>query len=754
MTLSRDSVCRRLCALGVRKPIVHSILNQVDTWVRSSGPEWTVERLKALKLDLVKLISGQNDLTPWISRHSDGCPKGAFRSFFKREIEAGKRELQLLSSTEPVSNRSRKLHRISVGRQKTLMVLMLYTSFVAKRATEKQLAKFYSSVQKDPIPKTPEHFYFLRLMRERISQEACVATNYTRPLTPEEREAGKGIISFRPSTLDDFTPGNTSVPLPRSGSVKETEWCKWFVRHAVDSPVPDLYPRHSKYAFSGMLDELSGVFELDRQGRLWVDKDKTKLSVDPAYHVPPCEEGDSPIHMPHVIDPRRSEFMGRIGFIQEPGFKLRAVANPNRIIQLALEPLKKGLLNSLEMSFGSLSVRRSDFTTDQSAGVNVVQGWLREGKIVHCVDLSDATNHFPLSLQVAAVESFFQTCFSKPEQQETKRRMNDYINLWESASKGLWEDRVHPEGVRWGVGQPLGLGPSFPAFAFTHNLLLSSLRREHGGEFAVLGDDVAIAGDSLHQAYRHCLKMLDCPVSEHKCLSSSRAAEFAGKVITRDAILSGYKWREVSDHSFLDHCRLLGQKSAQVLRPLQRAIYRLISEIPVELGGLGHNPRGKTLYSRILDNWSTIEMLNTTTQNEVKVVRANSQLNALRIQLGPLAKGYGITPISHCATQLLLDVGKPNIEIQPTRLDEGRLRWILELRDCAPTTPLKFEQEKESQIQFLKQLRKKIKLFSSRRESRDPRGPSQLEVLQRKLEINLKPTTPEPVHKKPRSRRR
>jgi hypothetical protein len=446
--------------------------------------------------------------------------------------------------------------------------------------------------------------------------------------------------------------------------------------------------------------------------------------------------------------------MGRIGFIQEPGFKLRAVANPNRIIQLALDPLKRGLLNSLELSFGSCSVRRSDFTTDQSAGVNIVQGWLRQGKIVHCVDLSDATNHFPLSLQVAAVTSYLDTCFSKPEWQEYRQRNRDYINLWESASKGLWEDKFHPEGIRWGVGQPLGLGPSFAAFAFTHNVLLSSLRKEHGGDFAVLGDDVAITGDALHQAYRHCLKMMDCPVSEHKCLSSSRAAEFAGKVITRDAILSGYKWREVSDRSFLDHCRLLGQKSAQVLRPMQRAIYRLISEIPTELGGLGHNPKGKTLQTRIVENWSTIEMLNTTTQNEVKVVRANSQLNALRIQLGPLAKGYGITPISHCATQLLLDVGKPNIEVQPSRLDQGRLRWILELRDCALTTPIKFEQEKEEQVKFFRFLKKKIDFYSSRRESRDPRGPSQLEVLQRKLELNLKPTTPEPVHSKPRSRRR
>jgi hypothetical protein len=35
--------------------------------------------------------------------------------------------------------------------------------------------------------------------------------------------------------------------------------------------------------------------------------------------------------------------IGKIGFIQEPGYKLRAVANPNRVYQLSLEPMAEQL---------------------------------------------------------------------------------------------------------------------------------------------------------------------------------------------------------------------------------------------------------------------------------------------------------------------------------------------------------------------------------------------------------------------------
>lgn len=83
---------------------------------------------------------------------------------------------------------------------------------------------------------------------------------------------------------------------------------------------------------------------------------------------------------------------GRIGLIQEKGLKARVVAMPGLLIQSILKPLNGFLLN----------ICRSapwDYTHDQSAGVIPAQEALGQGKTVHCVDLSSATDRFPYQWQ-------------------------------------------------------------------------------------------------------------------------------------------------------------------------------------------------------------------------------------------------------------------------------------------------------------------------------------------------------------------
>jgi hypothetical protein len=440
--------------------------------------------------------------------------------------------------------------------------------------------------------------------------------------------------------------------------------------------------------------------------------------------------------------------VGRISFIQEPGYKLRAVANPNRVLQLALEPLKVGVLHILEYTYGQYAKDRTDFTTDQQLGISKVQSWLQNDQVVHSVDLSDATNNFPLTLQLKymrlmndtfhEVGSFHHECFE------------DYLQVWQKVSTSTWEMKGLQGGIRWSVGQPLGLGPSFPIFALSHNMLLDSLTQKHGGNFVVLGDDVAIVGDDLHKAYRSALVTLDCPVSEHKCLSSDRCAEFAGKVITKDATLNGYKWKQVSDHSFLDHCKLLGQKSARVLRPQQRKVFNLIAEIPEELGGLGFNPKGKTWSQRVDENQATIDLLSTTTEKEIPVVRARSQVDALRTKLAMRIRDpVGCRNHPDYPTTNLSDV-QP-LKIQPSRLGEGELRYILELKNYARSTPIKVPQDDFEARAYKAWIREGS--FPVTPDRSDPRGPSQLEILQEKLK--LKPQDPDdgPPRSPPRRRR-
>jgi len=321
-----------------------------------------------------------------------------------------------------------------------------------------------------------------------------------------------------------------------------------------------------------------------------------------------------------------------VSFIQEPGFKLRAVANPNRVHQLANEPLKKAL-------WKALSRLPQDCTYDQMKGVHQVQDWLKAGLTVHCVDLSDATNNFPLSLQMECA----RRCLGESWEPN--------LEYFKYCAEGPWRVK-DPElsaerEIRWSKGQPLGLGPSFGIFAYAHHQVVRYARtramRENPdspANYVLLGDDIALVGDTLHQEYLQVLGGLGCPVSVSKCLSSDRAAEFAGKVITPDSIISPFKWKETSDRSFMDTARNLGPGSLQLFRKKQKEVIQAIAEIPEDFGGLGWNPKGKSFERRVDENIDTIKALER--DDNLQPYRNQARLEiALQLELG-LTHSVGI----------------------------------------------------------------------------------------------------------------
>lgn len=270
--------------------------------------------------------------------------------------------------------------------------------------------------------------------------------------------------------------------------------------------------------------------------------------------------------------------VGRIGLIQEQGFKLRAVANPGRVYQAALQPLGRRL-------YDTLPCLPWDCTHNQSLPFDVIISHLKSNKTVHSVDLSGATDYFPLDLQIVVLKEMFPSDLK-------------FVNLFKDLSRGTWQYKNSK--IRWNKGQPLGLFPSFASFALTHGLLLHSLNNfEHNNMFYVLGDDVVILDDGLYERYREALSQLDCPVSDPKTLNSSSVAEFAGKVLTPNGVVEQTKWRNVSDDSFLDSVRNIGSGALRLLKPRQRKIAKILWDIPDFMGGLGFNPKGLTLEDRI-----------------------------------------------------------------------------------------------------------------------------------------------------------
>jgi len=271
------------------------------------------------------------------------------------------------------------------------------------------------------------------------------------------------------------------------------------------------------------------------------------------------------------------DIVGKIGLIQEPGFKLRAVANPNRVYQVALKPLGDAIYDILKGI-------PWDCTHQQDLGFSVIQQHLQQNKRCHCLDLSGATDYFPLSLQVDLLSQLLPG-------------HKDYIDLFVDLSRSDWA--LNNETIKWTKGQPLGLYPSFGAFALTHGMLLYYLNNfKHNNAFFVLGDDVIIMDDSLALRYIKCLKALECPISESKSITSAYLAEFGGKLISKDVIEPQLKWKHLSDDNFVDIMKLLGPHALRLLRPQQRKVVKAIWDIPDFVGGIGFNPEGLPLSVR------------------------------------------------------------------------------------------------------------------------------------------------------------
>jgi hypothetical protein len=278
--------------------------------------------------------------------------------------------------------------------------------------------------------------------------------------------------------------------------------------------------------------------------------------------------------MPNVSD---DFVVGRIGLIQEPGYKLRAVANPGRVFQKVLEPLGNTL-------YRMLKVLPWDCTFDQGKALPALQERLAQGGVVHSIDLSGATDYFPLSVQLHLLRKIFPA---------------KWVDLFSEISQGTWEMPGFDQ-VSWKRGQPLGLYPSFGAFALTHGcLLLGLLNKEFDSEFFVLGDDVVILDEELAHRYHALMSMLGCPISESKTIQSRTLCEFGGKIITSKEVIPQFKWRLVSDESFIDICRNLGRRSVKLLRTRQRKVIDQISDLPTCLGGFGWNPQGESLEIRL-----------------------------------------------------------------------------------------------------------------------------------------------------------
>jgi hypothetical protein len=246
-----------------------------------------------------------------------------------------------------------------------------------------------------------------------------------------------------------------------------------------------------------------------------------------------------------------------VGLTKDGGLKQRFIANPHRALQWALNVLKTTLANYLaEMP--------ESCVYDQHSALPWIQQKLKVGKL-WSLDLSAATDHFPLSYQEQVVRRLFPM-------------LSRDIDMWVDVSRALWRT---PDGyTQWNTGQPMGLGPSFAAFTISHIHLIRSLG---GGadDFRVIGDDVVIASKELADSYESVMRRWRVKISESKSLKEQSVAEIAGRVIDRHGVWPSYKGRRLNvSQDPLGFVRQYGIRAVQLLPRKLRDRIEFVARLP------------------------------------------------------------------------------------------------------------------------------------------------------------------------------
>lgn len=516
--LDQGGVIHRLTVIGIPHDVIKPYSDLIAKWVRCSGVEWTVKRLKSLKVDFIRIRAGL-DPTSRIRKNSLGEIYGPIGRLFRWGLKNRK-----------------QFYR-------TVQALMSYSNFVSNSLTKSQREKFESAVNcSTPLTLGPTFYTTLVKVVQKFVGQREVRFR---------EDLNSRLITFRGSP-------NKKAPVVKGRSVIQNQHLDAEAEYLLSDSGTRLY-MYFKDLYGPCLDGLAGLTKaLDRR----------------LFDV----RGD-------VLHPE-NHLIGSVHFLQEPGLKLRSIASPFRINQIVMNPLGKSCY----------SIVRSlpwDCTFDQSRAVPHIQAALADGKTVHSVDLSSATDYFPLELQSFVLRSIFGSSSRD-------------VKLFEFLSRGYWNSSIGP--VSWKRGQPLGLYPSFAVFTLTHGLLLALLsNNQHDDQFFVVGDDVVILNDDLYHRYIALLKLLGCPWSSDKSLSSNRLSEFAGKIITDTDVIDQYKWRKMSDDNFLDLCRNLGPRSRSLLTRNQKMVFDVVKHLLPPIG-LNFSKDGSDYHSMMVETESVLSV--------------------------------------------------------------------------------------------------------------------------------------------------
>lgn len=483
----------RLICTGLPSPYARAFIDEFVKWSTNSGPVWAVEHLKSIRNDLIRVHAGLEVLT-FLRKNKNHQIGGIIGTLFRYSF---------LSET---------------CFKRVLVAFSIYTGFMHKVTPEKAVLKMRCSVEKVFQP-TPEP-YLISVPRAALKLIGTLQPGEVEPLLLYQGSPSRKAPRTPPEIFS--RPVGQSW-LPKSTSVLQSE--------GLEAELDNIFGARGNELFCSVYHR---YYQPQLEGLDLRLIDKSFLQGKTEFHVVRETYFNRSVQEPPICGKL-------IPLSKDGGFKTRWIASPFRVHQQALKPLGDAL-------FEALKLLPWDCTFEQEKAFTSLQTALKAGKMIHAVDLSSATDHFPLDLQLAVLYRLFPN-------------HADLVNLFRDLSRGLWSSDWGP--VRWTTGQPMGLYPSFPSFAMVHGMLLFYLNGAKWNEdFFILGDDVVILNLDLYPKYLQALNELGCPFSWEKTISSNILTEFSGKIITANRILPKFKVKDRGAHrnSFMELYRTYGSR--------------------------------------------------------------------------------------------------------------------------------------------------------------------------------------------------
>lgn len=252
--------------------------------------------------------------------------------------------------------------------------------------------------------------------------------------------------------------------------------------------------------------------------------------------------------------------------VKDRGLKVRFIANPAYLLQVAMSRLKHAAEEFLRCMPESC-------VYDQSAGTRWIHEKLNQGETISSIDLSKCSDNLPAREQFEMLRVLFGPDLFAD------------IRLFEDVSRADWFTPHEGLTVRWTKGQPLGTGPSFACFTIFHILLIRTV----GGtadNFRVIGDDVVISSPTLTDKVIKLYEDLAVSISVHKSLfNSTSLGEFAGRLVDKYGVLPLFKASPLNIAADpLGYIRQYGLRAIKLLPKELRPMLWAVASLPPPYG--------------------------------------------------------------------------------------------------------------------------------------------------------------------------